>query len=79
MLISLFFCSRGRSSCSSCKTVLAFLLIGACLVICAGLIWLHFDMKNSIQILQEQIHSGKCIEAKKSLNKYRDENILQGK
>ena len=55
------FRNRGRSSCSSCKTVLAFLLIGACLVICAGLIWLHFDMKNSIQILQEQIHS---VEAK---------------
>ncbi|VDI06695.1 Hypothetical predicted protein [Mytilus galloprovincialis] len=30
-------------------------MVGTCLIISSGLIWLHFDMKNSIQILQDKL------------------------
>ncbi|XP_076086803.1 uncharacterized protein LOC143057381 isoform X1 [Mytilus galloprovincialis] len=49
------FRNRGRSSCTSCKTAMIFLMVGTCLIISSGLIWLHFDMKNSIQILQDKL------------------------
>lgn len=49
------FRNRGRSSCSSCKTAMIFLMVGTCIIISSGLIWLHFDMKNSIQILQDKL------------------------
>ncbi|XP_064604636.1 EF-hand calcium-binding domain-containing protein 14-like isoform X1 [Liolophura sinensis] len=48
---------RGGSLCGTCLTVLAFLLLLACVVACAGLMWVHLELKTEIDTLRGRIQS----------------------
>lgn len=52
------FCSRGTGLCSTCVSILVFLLLVACMLVCAGLAWMHVEMKKDLEILRLSVQAG---------------------
>ncbi|XP_060553380.1 EF-hand calcium-binding domain-containing protein 14-like isoform X2 [Ruditapes philippinarum] len=43
---------RGSGLCSTCTSVFIFLLLVACMLVCAGLTWMHVEMKKDLELLR---------------------------
>ena len=55
----LFTCSRGQCNlCSSCTSLFGLFILTACLLVCAGLTWMHIEMKKDIESLRRGLEAG---------------------
>lgn len=45
--------------CSMCYPLLLFIILAACVMACAGLIWMQIALKEDLDALKEKLHSSK--------------------
>lgn len=47
--------------CSVCYPLLLFIILAACVMACAGLIWMQIVLKEDLDVLKEKLHSSKSL------------------